>query len=719
MHSTDSPIPRPRASLAMILALWAFSACGGAESFDHPGEMPHRSNEDVDWRDQVIYQIMIDRWDNGDPNNDFNIEPTVPARYHGGDWQGVIDRLDYLEELGVTALWISPVVKNTEEDAGFSSYHGYWTQDFLRVNPHFGDLAKLREMVDAAHERDMLVILDIVTNHVGQLFFYDINGNGRPDDWLAGGGTSHTCVQKCQFDSCSCYSTSDPRWDAATCNQDVSCNCSPDENLYCYFGDDYLERIIEWDPEYDPRGIQGWTSLGFSGPADIEFLDWPESNRVVPPRPNGQIEWPDEWGWFGDEEWYNRRGRVYTWWHEGDGYSYDFLREQETLGDFPGGLKDLDTDHPEVKEALIRAFQYWVTVADFDGFRIDTAKHVDRPDRDINERGFWGEFTTRMREHAASLGKQNFFMFGEAFDGNDELIGAYTFPGQDAEGPFQRMDSVFYFSHKYRVIDAVFKFGGATRNIECMYRSRVGTAGAVPWCGANGYPDGPTYHGQPHADKANGGIGLSPQQVPVSFIDNHDLPRFLFRQAEYQPDPLDPVPWPDAMMYNALFYLLTFDGVPCIYYGTEQMFEGGVDPKNREDMYLGNPHRDYPPFDTTNEAFAYVRDLIAVRKQHVALRQGDVQIRWSTDTPRGTVDSGIFGFERVHADETVLVVLNTAEDQMSRTCATDGTCMSTSFSGGTVLRDIAPGSDGATFTVAGDGSVDIDVPARGGRILIP
>ena len=84
----------------------------------------------LDWRDQVIYQIVVDRFDNGDPNNDINVEPSVPGRYHGGDWQGIIDRLDYLDELGVTALWISPVVKNTEEDAGFASYHGYWTQDF-------------------------------------------------------------------------------------------------------------------------------------------------------------------------------------------------------------------------------------------------------------------------------------------------------------------------------------------------------------------------------------------------------------------------------------------------------------------------------------------------------------------------------------------------------------------------------------------------------------
>ena len=123
-------------------ALLTLAACGAASSEDHPTDLPHQANADVDWREQVIYQIMVDRFADGDVDNDYNVEPSVPGRYHGGDWQGIIDRLDYLEALGVTALWISPVVKNVEDDAGFHSYHGYWTQDFLRPNAHFGDLTK-------------------------------------------------------------------------------------------------------------------------------------------------------------------------------------------------------------------------------------------------------------------------------------------------------------------------------------------------------------------------------------------------------------------------------------------------------------------------------------------------------------------------------------------------------------------------------------------------
>ena len=107
------------AACALVFA----AACGGASDVEHPADRPHRANADVDWRDQVIYQIMVDRFANGDPNNDFNVEPSVPGKFHGGDWQGIIDHLDYLKSLGVTALWISPVVKNVEEDGAGPGGH--------------------------------------------------------------------------------------------------------------------------------------------------------------------------------------------------------------------------------------------------------------------------------------------------------------------------------------------------------------------------------------------------------------------------------------------------------------------------------------------------------------------------------------------------------------------------------------------------------------------
>lgn len=673
---------RTLACLGLTVAI----ACGSASELEHPADREHQSNVGLDWRDQVIYQIVVDRFDNGDPNNDINVQPSVPGRYHGGDWQGIIDRLGYLEELGVTALWISPVVKNTEEDAGFASYHGYWAQDFLRPNAHFGDLQKLRELVDQAHARGMLVILDVVTNHMGQLFYYDINGNGQPDDTLSGGGFSHSCLQICMNNPAS---------------------CSADEQTYCAEGAGYLERIIEWDPDYDVRGVQGWTSLGFSGAADVRFTDWPESNRTPPPRPPAWFGWPDDKAWFEDPAWYNRMGRVYVWWHEND-YSREFVRTQETIGDFPGGLKDLNTDHPDAKEALIRSFEYWIEVADFDGFRIDTVKHIDRPEIARNVRGFWGDFTDRMRQKAHDLGKDNFFIFGEGFDGSDELIGAYTFGGTDSAGAFGRFDSMFYFAQKYRGIDAVFAQGQPTKNLECLYNSRMGRAGADPYCSMNGFAAGPTYGTVAHAPATAGGIGLPPNQVMVNFIDNHDLPRFLFEKA-------DP-----AVLRVALAYLLTWDGIPCLYYGTEQSFAGGVDPKNREDMFRGNEAQGYAPFATDHAQFQLVQGLVNLRKEHVALRRGTVSPVWSTTVAGARRDAGIFAFERIAPEETALVVLN-ASEQQSETCAPageGGACLRTTLPPGATLVDLMPGGDGQTFTVRGDGSILVTVPARSARILV-
>jgi glycosidase len=105
-----------------------------------------------------------------------------------------------------------------------------------------------------------------------------------------------------------------------------------------------------------------------------------------------------------------------TVWENEAAATVEYRREQEILGDFPGGLKDLATHRRDVQEALVRVFQYWIDAADFDGFRIDTLKH--------QEPEFFEVFAPAMRKFAKRLGKDNFFMFGEAFDGNDALLGS-------------------------------------------------------------------------------------------------------------------------------------------------------------------------------------------------------------------------------------------------------------------------------------------------------
>ncbi len=580
-----------------MLILTALLACSPVEY----AENPEITNEVEDWRDEIVYQVLVDRFANGDVNNDWNVtrDPTNLARYQGGDWQGLMDRVDYLEALGVTAVWISPVVRNVEEDAGVAGYHGYWTQSFRDTNPHFGDLATLRELVEVMHEHDILVIMDIVLNHVGQLFYYDINMNGQPD--------------------ITDYHSTD--------------------------GSDTVNIVTEWDPAYDSRGVQAWTSLGEAGPAPVSWVYMPELHRMPPEPPE-----------FHNDSWYNQKGRVTDW--------SDL--EQVVYGDFPGGLKDLATENPNVRDALNRAFANWITWTNIDGFRIDTVKHV--------EHDFWPGFCGHMREHAASIGKDQFFMFGESFDGDDGLIGSYTEVGM--------LDSVAYFSQKYQVFDDVFKYGQPTDRVATLYGQRPAHWGIV---------------------EQEGGIGVAPADLPVNFMDNHDVGRFLFDAERAGLED------PEAALRSALVFLFTTQGVPVLYYGTEQGFSGGNDPANREPLWWSD-------YDTDHDLFRFTADLIELRKGLAPLRRGDMAFTWTTDHTGGESDAGILAFERSYEGETALVVVNVSEDQASST-SYSGEAMAVSSAPGTELVEVFPGSEGS-WTVSGDGTVEIEVGAREGLVLM-
>jgi glycosidase len=131
--------------------------------------------------DDVIYLIMPDRFANGDPSNDDPpnsrglLNRQKGRYYHGGDLQGVIDHLPYLKHLGVTAIWLNPIYDNVNhlnerekyDHEAITDYHGYGAVDFYGVEEHFGNLAKFRELVDAAHRLGIKIIQDQVANHTG------------------------------------------------------------------------------------------------------------------------------------------------------------------------------------------------------------------------------------------------------------------------------------------------------------------------------------------------------------------------------------------------------------------------------------------------------------------------------------------------------------------------------------------------------------------------
>jgi glycosidase len=141
------------------------------------------------WRDQLLYFLLPDRFSDGGEADRPRFDPTQPdqfraadagawreagRRFQGGTIRGIAGQLDYLRELGVTALWIGPVWRQRPD---LETYHGYGIQNFLDVDPRFGTRQELRNLVDAAHDRGIYVLLDVIYNHTGSNWFYDDGGH--------------------------------------------------------------------------------------------------------------------------------------------------------------------------------------------------------------------------------------------------------------------------------------------------------------------------------------------------------------------------------------------------------------------------------------------------------------------------------------------------------------------------------------------------------------
>ncbi|MFN7132756.1 MAG: alpha-amylase family glycosyl hydrolase, partial [Myxococcales bacterium] len=537
---------------------------------------PKITNLVEDWRDEVVYQLLTDRFADGDPSNNQGVDLGSPVQWHGGDFKGIADRIPYLQALGVTTVWISPVVKNVDRFGNGAGYHGYWTQDFTAVEPHFGTRESLVAMIDALHAANIKVVLDVVTNHVGPLFFYDVNNDGRPDE-------------------------------------DLQVDGYPDGR----------RRIHEPNPDFDWHGIRVPGSSSVLAP--IVFFDDPSTNRVAPQPPE-----------FQNPDWYNRRGRTMDW---GNG-------DQVLYGDFPSGLKDLKTTHPDVRAALLRFYKGWMEL-DFDGFRLDTVKHV--------EHDSWIDFCRGIRSHAEKLGKKNFFLFGEALDGDHAKIGAYT---KD-----ESLDTLLNFPQKF-IVDEVFRGKAAPKRLKEDYDTRKRTFATTP----------------------SPGIGLAAWQSAVNFLDNHDLARFLANGTRVE------------QLHAALALLFLEEGVPAIYYGTEQRFTGSTDPENREDLWSSGYAQD-------GETFQWIARLARLRKAYPALRRGETVFRWASESATGAPDAGLVAFERLHGTQRVLVVVN-ASSQTSETslAASGGEDMKTGFAELAPLKDAL---GGGSFVAGRDGRLKL------------
>lgn len=143
-------------------------------------QLPHYLERDI--RDEVFYFVLPDRFDNGDPTNDQGsksiaissggFDPTSTGHYHGGDIQGLINRIPYLKQMGVTAIWLTPILRNQAVQGDSAGYHGYWPLDFTEIDPHLGNNQTLKEFIDLAHQHNIKVFFDIITNHTADVIKY-------------------------------------------------------------------------------------------------------------------------------------------------------------------------------------------------------------------------------------------------------------------------------------------------------------------------------------------------------------------------------------------------------------------------------------------------------------------------------------------------------------------------------------------------------------------
>jgi alpha-amylase len=155
------------AFLLVPLAATAAPAPVAVPRFTHPGT------------GQVFYFVMTDRFANGRTDNDtggfpggpmdHGFDPTRISHFHGGDFAGLTARLDYLKNLGVTSVWVTPPFRNKPVQQGTAGYHGYWITDFLAIDPHLGTNDEYRAFIRSAHERGLRVYMDIIVNHTADV----------------------------------------------------------------------------------------------------------------------------------------------------------------------------------------------------------------------------------------------------------------------------------------------------------------------------------------------------------------------------------------------------------------------------------------------------------------------------------------------------------------------------------------------------------------------
>ena len=494
-----------------------------------------------DWRDQWIYFLMVDRFNNSvAPPRHLPFDDPNYYDFQGGNLASIQDQLPYIKQLGAGAIWLSPVLKNVPFQGG--TYHGYGIHDFLHVDSRFARNPgnaddELRAFVDAAHALGLYVILDIVLNHTGDVFAYV---------------------------------------------------CDPGEN------DCLSSQGSEADFRSVARPIQWRDPLGNARP------DWPDVAGIQSPSTDALV-WPSE---LQKNDWFRRQGMP---------------GPDDTIGDF-ASLKQFRTDLPDLQQFLIRAYQYVIARFDIDGFRIDTLRYL--------QNGLPLLFGNSIREFALSIGKKNFFTFGEVFVGDAEqeiarFIGRTTTEGTDMVGVDAALDYPLYFDLK-----PVVKGLAPPSELVSMYVFRKQVEADVL---------------SSHGDAT---------RFFVTFLDNHDV-----KERIRYVNPANPTQYDDQVTLG-LACLYSLPGIPCLYYGTEQGLHGaGSDPAVREALWGG------PGFPQNSLYYRHISQIATVRRDSTALRYGRFYFRPISGDGQhfgaSTFLNGVLAFSRILMDQEIVTVANT------------------------------------------------------------
>ncbi|WP_448556129.1 alpha-amylase family glycosyl hydrolase [Thalassotalea montiporae] len=548
MMKLNKPLVLSSLALSVTLALSACNDSNNSNKSDNNTAIVEQENTSTlthyltrDIQDDVFYFVMPDRFHNGDTANDLGSETIAISRggfdktsksyYHGGDIKGLTDKIPYLKEMGITAIWLTPILRNQAVQGDVSGYHGYWVLDFTEIDPHLGTNTDLKRFIDTAHDENIKVFFDIITNHTADVIRYK-ECHGEGEIAFSDG------EQQCEYKSLTQVAA----------------------------GDKYTPFV--------PDGME---------------------NLKVP-------------SWLNDTKYYHNQG------------DSTFQGENSIYGDF-FGLDDINTDDPEVVAGLTEVFKDIITEFKPDGFRIDTVKHVNIE--------FWQAFSPALVEHAKSLGLPKFFMFGEVFDGNPDVLSRFTTEG--------KVPSVLDFG-----------FAFAVRNVLV---DQKGTSEL-----ANLFAQDVKYRDHD-----------SDENQLLNFVGNHDFGRFAWYLQQSEHNYVESEKLARLTLAHQMMYFLR--GIPVTYYGTEQGFVGdGGNHDSRQDMMpsqvasyndddlLGTDKTTADDnFDPSHPLYLALKQMAEIYQAHPVLRYGQQQVVYSNDKAE------IFAVTRtLPSGEQYLVAFNTA-----------------------------------------------------------